>query len=115
MQKVAKWRIQELGQSLLSLTRILHKGNNWEWSRVFQHYHDEAEYLLENQLFDLNSLKNLVRNIRICFENSTLQNIDLEPEYYQKNNSLISDFMNETERLEQILEEIEEQTTEYIC
>lgn len=115
MQKVAKYTIQELGQTLHNLTRILHKGNNREWSRVFQHYYHETESLLEKNYFDLNSLRNLIRNIRICFENSTLRNIELESEYYQKSNSLIIDFFNEIEHLDRILDKIEEQSADYIC
>ena len=43
MQKIEKWRIQELTYVLNDLAEILKQGNNAEWANVFTHFYYEAQ------------------------------------------------------------------------
>jgi hypothetical protein len=83
IQKIEKWRIQELEQTLDRLAILMRKGKNPDWASVFSHFSHEAKSLTLNNRFSLDSLKRLVQNIANCFEGisslRTLVLIDQDP------------------------------------
>lgn len=68
MQKVEKWRIQELSQILDEMADLFQKAGQAEWAQVFLHFSREASALSTRDLFELSVLQKLIRNIRCCFE-----------------------------------------------
>lgn len=115
MQKIEKWRLEELALVLNKLSELLRKGNHSEWANVFHHFHDEAQKILMKQEFDLALLERLVKNIKNCFLGmSSLRNLilyDLELEESEKINQ---DFQHSKARLLKILENMAQRTIEYI-
>jgi len=67
MQKIEKWRIEELGLVLNELSFLLKLGESSEWANVFSHFNDESQKIVTKKEFDLDSLNKLVRNIKNCF------------------------------------------------
>jgi len=57
MQKIEKWRLEELALVLNQLSEILREGNHCEWANVFHHFQDESQKILSKKEFDLDSLK----------------------------------------------------------
>lgn len=78
MQKVEKWRIEELALVLSELSGLLRKGDNCEWANVFAHFNDESQKIISKKEFDTDSLNKLIVNIKNCFfVGGSLTNIDL--------------------------------------
>lgn len=67
MQKIEKWRIEELALVLKELTLLLKTGNSREWANVFSHFYDESQKIISTNEFDLESVSKLVKNIKNCF------------------------------------------------
>ena len=85
IQKVEKWRIQELEQVLNRLAMLLHKGKSSDWGNVFSHFAQEAQNIAAHRKFNLDALKRLSQNIVNCFEGiSSLRNLVLIQENPQK-------------------------------
>jgi len=93
MQKIEKWRIQELTQVLNQLAALLREGNNREWASVFNHFAQEAHAIVQSVQFDFEGLKRLVKNMRSCFEGaSTLHSLVLSEDNSKRMEALNQEF-----------------------
>jgi hypothetical protein len=110
MQKVEKWRIQELSLVLDELSILLKQGHDHEWANIMSHFQDEAHKIHSALKLDLNSLKNLISNINNCFtETSHFRALSLR----ERGSEMDSEFQKNKARLLRILSEIKYQLTEY--
>lgn len=115
MQKIEKWRIQELTIVLTHLTELLKRGNHTEWANVFSHYYYESQKLLLRKEFDLNDLKRLLQNIGNCFiGSSSFRNLTLWQDNQDRSESLNKEFNQVRSRLLVILAQMENQSVEYV-
>jgi hypothetical protein len=115
IQKVEKWRIQELEQVLNRLALLLMKGKSSDWGNVFSHFAQEAQNIAAHQKFNLDVLKRLTQNIVNCFEGvSSLRNLVLIQENPKKKDTLNREFREALRVLFAILASIEEKWTEPI-
>ncbi len=115
MQKIEKWRIQELTQVLNQLAAILREGNNSEWASVFNHFAQEAHAIVQSVQFDLEGLKKLIMNMRSCFEGaSSLHNLVLAEENSKKMEELNQEFTRVKGLLFMLLSDIEKKWAEPI-
>jgi hypothetical protein len=115
MQKIEKWRIQELAQVLNHVAAILSQGKNREWAQVFSHFEQESHGILMSPTFDSGQLQNLLRNIKICFsENYTFKNIVPFSENPEGLHGLCQEFLSAQARLLKILEDLEKRSVELI-
>lgn len=115
MQKIEKWRVEELALVLIQLAELLKKGDNCEWSNVFFHFKDESLKIINSKEFDLDQLKRLLRNINNCFSGaSSLKNIVLWHENSEEKKRINQELLQVRARLLKILTEIEIRTVEHI-
>jgi hypothetical protein len=115
MQKIEKWRIQELSIVLHDLTELLKCGNNTEWANVFKHYHCESQKILLKKEFDLNETKKLLQNIGNCFVGvSSFRNLTLWENDQKQSDQLNREFCQIRSRLLVILAQMENQSIEYV-
>ncbi len=115
MQKIEKWRIQELAIVLTHLTELLRRGNHTEWGNVFSHYYYESQKLLLRKEFDLNDLKRLLQNIGNCFiGSSSFRNLTLWQDNQDRSDFLNKEFNQVRSRLLVILAQMENQSVEYV-
>lgn len=115
MQKIEKWRIQELAIVLTQLTELLKRGNHTEWANVFSHYYYESQKLLLRKEFNLNELKRLLQNIGNCFiGSSSFRNLTLWQDNQDRSESLNKEFNQVRSRLLVILAQMENQSVEYV-
>ena len=115
MQKIEKWRIQELMLVLQQLILTLKRGNSPEWANVFAHYHSESQGIFMKGHFDLHEIKKLVRNIYNCFmEGKSFTNLAFQLENQEEAYTLNNELYEYRVRLYRILNEMEERLTEYI-
>jgi hypothetical protein len=115
MQKIEKWRLEELALVLHDLSELLRKGDNCEWANVFFHFHDESQKIISKKEFDLHLLKRLIQNIKNCFAGvSSLRNLVLWHMNSRENSKVNQDFKHSRARLLKILDDIEQRTIEYI-
>lgn len=115
IQKVEKWRIQELQQVLERLSLLMRKGESADWANVFSHYALEAKNLADHQKFKLDVLKRLTHNIINCFDHvSSLRNLVLTHKDARKMEILNREFRNAIRLLFEILASIEEKWTESV-
>ena len=113
IQKVEKWRIQELEQVLNRLALLLRTGKNSDWANVFSHFAQEAKILTLHNRFNLDSLKRLVPNIVNCFESiSSLRTLVLIQQSAQQMETLNHEFRESIRNLFEILVSIEEKWTD---
>lgn len=115
MQKIEKWRIQELVLVLEEISSILKKGKNAEWAGVFSHYHHEAQQILESQNLQIDKLNRLMFNIKNCFHTgSTLDDPltfeDMQKEFY----GILKEYQTTRLRLLGIIQQMEDQLVEFI-
>lgn len=114
MQKIEKWRVEELALLLNEFASLLKKADNSEWASVFTHFHEESQKLFSKEEFDLESLIKLIKNIKNCFSGSQYftqvisQHENLE-ERTRTNQSL--SFIRA--RLFKILKELEQRVIEF--
>jgi hypothetical protein len=114
MQKVEKWRIQELAQMLGHFHELLVKGGNHEWANVFLHFHHEAIEILSRSEFKLDPLKKLVQNIANGFESfHSVTNLSLGHEDFEAKSEWNRTFQRVEARLISILTEIDKLTIEF--
>ncbi len=115
MQRVEKWRIEELSSVLTELVVLLRSGDNAEWANVFSHYNEESCNIISGSEFNLNALHKLVRHIKNCFFGTrAFSHIILwhdNPEERTKLNRSLS-FIRA--RLLNILKDIEDRLIEHI-
>jgi len=115
MQKVEKWRVEELALVLNELTVLLRAGENSEWANVFSHYHDESKNIVAKKEFDSESLKKLVTNIMNCFEkNSSFMNTALKHENPKEEQKLNQALYLTRARLLTVIRDMEERIIEHI-
>jgi hypothetical protein len=113
MQKVEKWRIQELTLILNDLSILLKKGNDHEWANIMFHFRDEANKIQSASKFDLDNLKKLVSNIGNCFtETSHFRELHLGQREF--GSDLNSEFQKAKAQLLRILSEIKYLFAEYV-
>jgi hypothetical protein len=114
MQRVEKWRVQELSLLLQQLHGLLMKGNNSEWANVFLHFHQEAVEILSREELNVEPLRRLIHNIVNCFDGyHSFTNLSLEREESDSGSELNRDFNKAKVRLLAVLSEIENRTTIY--
>lgn len=115
MQKIEKWRLEELSLVLNRLSELLRKGDHCEWANVFHHFQDESQNILSKNEFDLESLRKLIRNIKNCFQGvSSLKNLILYDLESDESRNINSSFQHTKTCLLKILEEMDKRTTEFI-
>ena len=113
MQKVEKWRIQELAQVLNQISILFREGKNAEWANVFSHFAQEARTISEKRELNLDFLIRLIQNIINCFdEGSSLRNIVLQHENSEKMSTLNHEFTQKRQLLSEILIDMEAKWTE---
>ncbi len=113
IQKVEKWRIQELEQVLNRLASLLRLGENYDWASVFSHFALEAKRLAIKDKLNLDSLKRLVYNIFNCFDGtSSLRTLVLVQENTKQMDKLNQDFRESISHLFDIFASIEEKWTD---
>lgn len=114
MQRVEKWRVQELALLLQQLYELLMKGNNSEWANVFLHFHQEAMDILSRAEMNIEALRRLIHNIVNCFDGyHSFTNLSLGMEDSDSRSELSHDFNQTKMRLLAVLSEIDKRTTEY--
>jgi amino acid permease len=114
MQRVEKWRIQELALLLQQLHNLLMKGNNSEWANVFLHFHQEAIYILSRDVISIEALRRLIHNIVNCFDGyHSFTNLSLGSKDSDSGSELNRDFNQAKVRLLAVLSEIDSRTTIY--
>jgi hypothetical protein len=115
MQKIEKWRIQELAIVLNQLTELLRNGNQGEWANVFTHYYFECQKILLKQEFNLEEMKKLLQNIGNCFVGvSSFRNLTLRNKDRIRDDHLNREFGRVRSRLLVILAQMENQSIEYV-
>ena len=115
MQKVEKWRVEELALVLNELAVLLKAGKNSEWANVFSHYQDESRRIVAKKEFDPDSLDKLVNNIKYCFDkNSSFMNIGLKHENPREEQKLNQALYLTRARLLAVLKDMEERIIEHI-
>lgn len=115
MQKIEKWRVEELALVLKQLGDILKRGNDFEWANVFFHFYEESQAINDLEKLDLDNLKKLLRNIKNCFTGvSSLMNLVLWHENSEEKILINEEFPQIRARLLKILNEIEIRTVEYV-
>ena len=115
MQKIEKWRIQELAMVLNDLAELLKQGNNGEWANVFTHFYYESQKQVLKKEFHLEELKKLLQNIGNCFIGiSSFRNLSLGENRPGEIETLNKEFNHVRSRLLVILAQMENQSVEYI-
>lgn len=115
LQKIEKWRIEELSLVLKKIDELLRKGNNSEWANVFHHYYEESRFIIASEEFSLAQVLKLVKNIRNCFSGvSSLRNIVLWHENNEEKMWINEEFPQLRTRLLKIIGDIEERSVEYV-
>jgi hypothetical protein len=115
MQKIEKWRVEELSLVLNELAVLLKAGKNSEWANVFSHFHDESKTIVLNKEFDSKSLIKLVKNITDCFErNSSFTSIALKHKNPKEEQKLNQALYLTRARLLRVLKDMEERIIEHV-
>jgi len=115
MQKIERWRVEELALLLSETAALFKRGDNSEWANVFNHFHDEAENIISKVEFNVDSLQRLVRNIKNCLSGSHYFNdILLWHEDSEERARTNKDFHLVKARLLNVLNELEKLTTQRI-
>lgn len=115
MQKVPKWRVQELALVLLRLVEILRLGGNTEWANVLSHFYEETQAILRQEKLDLALLKRLLLNIQSCYKDvSSFNSLSLRHSHRDTFELLTSEFHEVRARLLRIIQEIDKHSLEYI-
>jgi molecular chaperone GrpE (heat shock protein) len=115
MQKIEKWRVEELALVLNELVALLRAGDNNEWANVFLHFLEEAEKIVSRKEFDSEATEKLARNILNCFDrNSSFINITLRNENPREEQKLNQALLLTRARLLNVLNDIQERIIEQI-
>ncbi len=114
MQRIEKWRVQELALLLQQLYKLLMEGNNSEWANVFLHFHQEAIEILSRDELNIEALRRLIHNIVNCFDGyHSFTNLALGNEDSDSGADLNRNFNQTKMRLLTVLSEIDNRTTVY--
>lgn len=115
MQKIEKWRVEELALVLNELAELLKAGEHSEWANVFLHFLEETEKIISQQEFDSKAIEKLARNILNCFDrNSSFVNITLKNENPREEQKLNQTLLLTRARLLNLLNDIQERIIEHI-
>lgn len=115
MQKIEKWRLEELALVLKHLAELLKKGDNRDWATVFFHFHQESQFIIAAQEFNLEQLKKLIMNIKNCYSGtSSFMSLFLRHENEKEKIELNQDLFKVRARLLKIMAELEDRSIEYI-
>jgi len=115
MQKIEKWRIEQLSLLLSEISSLLRSGDNLEWANVFLHFLDESKNIISREEFDLDLVKKLVKNIKNCFsEDHHLKDVVLWHKNSREKTRINQDFRLVRARLFYILKDLEQRTFESI-
>lgn len=115
MQKVEKWRVEELALVLSELTDLLKAGDNREWANVFSHYYDETQKIVAKTEFDSSLLSKLVGNVRDCFHtSSSFTKIALKHDNPKEEQKLNQALYLIRARLLKVLKDLEERIVELV-
>ena len=115
MQKIEKWRVEELALVLGYLSQLLRKGDHIEWANVFNHFHQESKHIVDRNEFNQDLLKKLISNIKNCFTGlSSLRNIVLWHLNTRESANLNQEFQKYRARLLKIIDEVEDRLVEYV-
>jgi len=116
MQKIEKWRVEELSLALNELSDLLKKGNNREWANVFAHFDSEARDILQAEKFQIDQLKRLITNIKNCFSRScSFSQLELQHGDPAEMRMINHEFSSAKLELLQLLENMEKQMVEFPC
>jgi hypothetical protein len=114
MQRIEKWRVEELAMLLQQLYKLLMKGSNSEWANVFLHFHQEAVEILSGDELSVEVLRRLIQNIVTCFDGyHSFTNLSLGREDSESGSELNRAFNQAKVRLLSVLTEIDSRTTTY--
>jgi len=115
MQKIEKWRMEELALILEQLADLLKRGDNCEWANVFFHFHHESREIISSKELDLNHVKNLLMNIKNCFSSmNSFKNLVLWHENEEEKMRL-NQYSHKTKvHLLKIMTDIEDRSVEYL-
>lgn len=115
MDKIERWRLEELFLLLDQLVSLLRQGFNPEWAGVFSHFSEESRILLAISPLDTVKLKKLVRNIHACFVSpSSFPSLRLKPKIPSQEDVLDVEFQKVKGRLCQALKEMETRLVDYV-
>lgn len=115
MQKIEKWRIQELELVLNQLNSLLRKGNHKDWANIISHFQHETQKIFLKKNFDLDELKKLINNIKNCYSGSySFKTLWLRLDNTGINSDINRDFSTARARLFSVIYEMEKQTLEYV-
>jgi hypothetical protein len=115
VQKIEKWRVQELAMVLEKMSELFKDGGNAEWGSVFLHFSQETKRIFGQKIFNPESLGKLVLNIRGCFSGlSSLKNIVLVHSDRARMKEINREFLGARGRLLEILDELDARMIELI-
>lgn len=115
MQKIEKWRIQELALILKTLTDLMRKSNNSDWAGVFSHFHMESQEIILKDKLDIIFLNNLIKNIKNCYSTgNSFLNFKLEHEISEEMIQMNQDFRLLKALLFKSLSDMEQKMIEHI-
>ena len=115
MQKIEKWRLEELALVLKHLAELLSKGDNREWANVFLHFYQESQYMIASKAFNLEQILKLIRNIKNCYSGaSSFMNLVLYHDNEKEKKRFNQDLFKARTRLLKIMAELEDRSVDYI-
>jgi hypothetical protein len=115
MQKIERWRIEELTLVLKEIVRLLKQGENREWANVFEHFLLEAEGILLRDAFNLEEFKRLVQNILCCYlEGDSFRKLEINEKQEKKRWDLNQKLNRLKGRLYYLLTDLQTRFVEYI-
>jgi hypothetical protein len=115
MQKIEKWRVNELALVLNELSLLLEAGKTRDWANVFSHFYYESQKIVSKDEFDSDSLTRLVKNIKNCFLSAgSFTNIILRHENSQEEARINQSLYLTRANLLRILMDLENRLVDYI-
>lgn len=115
MQKIERWRIQELALILKDLVDTLHNSDNRDWANVFEHYLIETERILLRSTFNLEECKRLVRNILCCYlDGDSFRRLEITHEEPDLGARINKDLTRQKAQLYHLLTDLQARFVEYI-
>jgi hypothetical protein len=115
MQKIEKWRLEELALVLKHLVELLNMGDDRDWANVFLHFHQESQYIIASKAANPEQILKLIMNIKNCCPGaSSFMNLVLHHENEKEQIRFNQDLFKARQRLLKIMAELEERCVEYI-
>lgn len=115
MQRIEKWRVEELALVISELSDLLREGDDYEWANVFSHYHQESQKIVSSKEFNIDYLHKLVTNVMNCFSgSSSLNSLVLWHENSEERTRLNQKLFQTRARLLKILKDMEDRAVEPI-